>query len=284
MHTGLSQANTRHYRVRRLAILSIPASPLLPLLGFGIAIAIWWYFSSRNPLTVPSPRATFSDVRDNLVSSTYLETHGVAGGKGYWFDLAYTAKNVLIGVGLGTCIGVGIGLLSVPLPVIAEIVNPFAATFGAAPIFVAAPFFLIWFGIVPMAQILMVTFYTALLMYIFSRRATDNVPTELVESALCLGAKRTKIFRLIYVPATVPELIGGFRIALAGAWGLEAIAELLGAQQGVGFLINFFSQAYLLSGIVGITLSLAIVAMICDGIAMIGARMLVRWSAAGAVA
>ena len=40
------------------------------------------------------------------------------------------------------------------------------------------------------------------------------------------------------MPATVPELIGGFRIALAGAWGLEAIAELLGAQHGIGFLIN----------------------------------------------
>jgi ABC-type nitrate/sulfonate/bicarbonate transport system permease component len=273
--------------VPRLALLRAAraqiASFVLPAIGFGLATAVWWYFSTRHPLTIPSPSDVVSDLRHNFVTSNYLLSHGVAGGKGYWYDLLYTTKNVAAGVALGTAIGVGIGLVSVPIPVISEVVNPIAATFGAAPIFIAAPFFLIWFGIVPTAQILMVSFYTALLMYIFSRRASENVPAELVESASTLGARGSKIFWLIYVPATVPELIGGFRIALAGAWGLEAIAELLGAQQGTGFLINFFAQAFLLTGILSITLILGLVAIVCDGIAVAGARLLVRWSAAGEV-
>ena len=159
-----------------------------------------------------------------------------------------------------------------------------AATFGAAPIFVAAPFFLVWFGVVPTAQVMMVSFYTALLLYIFSRRAADNVAREYVESASTLGAGRFDVFRAIYLPGTVPELVGGFRIALAGAWGLEAIAELLGAQSGIGFLINYFSEVFGIVEMVSLTLLLGCVAIVCDGLAVLSARALLRWTATGKVA
>lgn len=253
------------------------------MIGVAIVVAVWWFFSTRNPLTVPSPADVVADLRRNFLHSEYLANHGVGGGKGYWYDLYYSGKNVVLGVTLGTAVGVGLGLASVLLPSLAEVINPVAATFGAAPIFVAAPFFLIWFGIVPIAQILMVTFYTAILMYIFSRRASENVPPEYVESARTLGAMRTSTFWQVFVPATIPELVGAFRIALAGAWGLEAIAELLGAQQGVGFLITFFSQAYLLTSMIGITLALGLLALLCDGVVTVSAGALLRWNAAGEV-
>jgi ABC-type nitrate/sulfonate/bicarbonate transport system permease component len=127
----------------------------------------------------------------------------------------------------------------------------------------------------------MVAFYTTLLMYIFSRRAAENVAVDYVESALTLGAKRKDVFWSVYVPATVPELIGAFRIALAGAWGLEAIAELLGAQQGTGFLIFFFTQTYSIQKIMAIVVILGLTAIFFDRLTMAGARMIVRWTDAG---
>jgi len=129
----------------------------------------------------------------------------------------------------------------------------------------------------------MVTFYTSLLLYIFSRRAAENVASEYVESAATLGARRVDVFWRIYVPGTVPELIGGFRIALAGAWGLEAIAELLGAQHGIGFLINYYAEVYVIVGMVSLTLLLGCVAVVFDGIAVLVGRALVRWTASGQV-
>jgi len=81
----------------------------------------------------------------------------------------------------------------------------------------------------------------------------------------------------------VPELLGGFRIALAGAWGLEAIAELLGAQHGVGFLINYYSTVYGLVGMMSLTLLLGVVAIVCDALAVLGGRALIRWTATGKV-
>lgn len=263
---------------RRLGPLALQA------LGFAIAIAVWQFVAVSKGITVPTPRAVLTDLRDNFLSSTYLRAHNLGGGQGYWYDLWYTAKNVLMGVAIGTGIGVGLGLISVPFRLVSQVLNPIAATFGAAPIFVAAPFFLVWFGVVPTAQVMMVSFYTALLLYIFSRRAADNVAREYVESAATLGAGRFDVFRSVYLPGTVPELVGGFRIALAGAWGLEAIAELLGAQSGIGFLINYFSEVFGIVEMVSLTLLLGCVAIVCDGLAVLSARALLRWTATGKVA
>jgi ABC-type nitrate/sulfonate/bicarbonate transport system permease component len=256
---------------------------LLQLLGFCIALGLWQLVALDNPATVPTPGAVVNDLRDNFFNSVYLQAHGLGDGTGYWYDLLYTARNVLAGVALGTAIGVALGLISVPVPVVSQVLNPIAATFGAAPIFVAAPFFLVWFGVVPTAQVMMVTFYTALLLYIFSRRAAENLAVEYIESASTLGAGRLDVFRRVYVPGTVPELLGGFRIALAGAWGLEAIAELLGAQHGIGFLINYYAEVYVIVGMVSLTLLLGCVAIVCDGVAVLAARTVIRWTSSGKV-
>jgi ABC-type nitrate/sulfonate/bicarbonate transport system permease component len=268
-------------RSRWTARLASSRPVLLQILGFCLAVALWELFARYKGITVPTPSAVVTDVRDNFVNSAYLEAHNF--GSGYWYDILYTTKNVLLGVSLGTAAGVSLGLISIPFPLVSQVLNPIAATFGAAPIFVAAPFFLIWFGVVATAQVLMVTFYTALLLYIFSRRAAENVPAEYVESAWTLGAGGFEVFRSVYVPGTVPELIGGFRIALAGAWGLEAIAELLGAQHGVGFLINYYAAVFGMVGMVTLTLLLGCVAIVFDGLAMLGARALLRWTDTGYV-
>jgi len=268
----------RTVTLRGLAAVVLPASGLL------LAVGAWWLMALHDPITVPTPDAVLQNLRGNFFTSPYLEAHGLNAGKGYWYDLLYTVQNVLLGVALGTCLGVGIGLISIPFPAVSDVLNPLFATFGAAPIFVAAPFFLIWFGIVSSAQVIMVAFYTTVLMYIFSRRAAENVSREYLEAASSFGANGRQVFWRVYLPATIPELIGGFRIALAGAWGLEAIAELLGAQRGIGFLINYYSEVYGLVGMLTLTFLLGCAAIVCDAIAMFGARSLVRWTATGKVA
>lgn len=279
----VSTSDTVAQRASRRHVLVARSRPLLlQVLGFCIAIGLWQLVARHNGITIPTPGAVVGDVRDNFANSAYLEAHNF--GSGYWYDLLYTTRNVLIGVSLGTAIGVCLGLVSIPFPLVSQVLNPIAATFGAAPIFVAAPFFLVWFGVVPTAQVLMVTFYTSLLLYIFSRRAAENVPVEYAESASSLGARPFDIFRSIYMPGAVPEIVGGFRIALAGAWGLEAIGELLGAQHGVGFLINYYAAVYGIVGMVSLTLLLGCVAIVFDGLAVLGARMLLRWTATGRVA
>jgi ABC-type nitrate/sulfonate/bicarbonate transport system permease component len=256
----------------------------LSAVGVAIGLALWKLISlSMDEAVMPDPVVTGRYIADNLFSSEYLESKGLSGGNGYLPHLWYTTRNVLAGVTAGTVLGVALGLASLRLKTLREVTDSVTAVFGTAPIFVAAPFFLIWFGIVPAAQILIVAFYTTLLMYVFSRRAGENVPVAFVESGLTLGAKRWLIMRHIYFPGSIPELAGGFRIALAGAWGLAGIAELLGAQQGAGFLIKFFSTAFVVEGMLAMIVLLGLIAIVVDQLVVLASLYLTRWAESGRV-
>ncbi len=253
----------------------------LSVAGVITFLVAWHLLAEQQGFALPSPIGAYADIEENLFQSTYLEQKGLSDGGGYSVHLLATVRNVLLGVISGAAIGGALGLLSLPVKVIQEVVNPLAAFFGAAPIFVAAPFFLIWFGIQAAAQVLRVGFYTALLMYIFARRAGENLDARYVESARTLGGTPRSIFRYIYLPGTVPEIAGGFRIALAGAWGLAAIAELLGAQEGAGFLIKFYATAFVVDGMISLVVLLGLIAIFVDRIAVFGLSYLMRWSESG---
>ena len=254
---------------------------LVAAAGFVLALAVWQGLTAAiGELTMPSPLSTARHIADNIVHSAYLDSHRV-GGTSYLQHLLYTTRNVVVGLTIGTVVGVSVGMASVLFRSIGEIANSIMAAFGAAPIFVAAPFFLVWFGIVSGAQILLVTFYSGLLMYLFARRAAANVDAEYVEFALSLGSTRWSILSAVYLPASVPELLGGLRIALAGAWGIEAIAELLGSQQGIGFLIKIFSAVYVVQAMLALVVVLGIMAVIWDRLFVLGAARLTTWTEAG---
>ena len=95
-----------------------------------------------------------------------------------------------------------------------------------------------------------------------------------------LGASRARIVRDILIPGTVPQILGGVRIALAGAWGLEAIAELMGAQEGIGKIVEVLAGATDVEGIFAALLVLGIVAVICDALAALAIARIAAWSVA----
>ena len=206
---------------------------------------------------------------------------------GYVLHLVRTTRNILIAVGVGTIVGLGVGLSSLLLPWIADLVTPIAGFFGTTPIFIVAPFFVIWFGIeFPLLTTIgVVAFYTTLLMYFFSRRAAENIPVGIIESALTRGGNRRSIFRWVYLRGTIPEIAAGFRIALGGAWGLGTLVEVLGPQMGGGFLIRMWSYAMGLqegpTAVVSLIVFFAVLAVVVDGILVLAIRLMTRWSEAG---
>ena len=206
---------------------------------------------------------------------------------GYILHLVRTTRNILIAVALGTFFGLGVGLSSLLLPWIADVVTPVAGFFGTTPIFIVAPFFVIWFGIeYPLLTTIgVVAFYTTLLMYFFTRRAAENIPVGIIESALTLGGDRRTIFRWVYLRGTIPEIAGGFRIALGGAWGLGTLVEVLGPQMGGGFLIRMWSYVMGHSegptAVVSLILFFGVLALVVDGILVLVIRSFTSWSEAG---
>jgi ABC-type nitrate/sulfonate/bicarbonate transport system permease component len=250
------------------------------ILGIAGAIALWFLASRQMGSHMPSPREVLANAVEHFHESTYLTGIGLPAG-GYVPHLIYTVSNVIIGVTLGAAIGIVLGLVSARWDVIDQVTAPVVAIFGTVPILIAAPFFLMWFGIVPLAQIILVTFFTTVVLQVFTRRAVDNVPPKYREYAATLGAEPGLIFRSVMLPAVVPEVFGGLRIAFAAAWGLEAISELLGAQAGAGRAIYALSAVFDLTGVMAIILLLGIMALVFDVLLLRLRQYLTRWSEAG---
>ena len=127
-----------------------------------------------------------------------------------------------------------------------------------------APFFLVWFGISRSAQIALLILYDVTIVYLFAQRAADNLDPTYVAASRTLGASPRGIIVDVYLMGALPEVFGGIRIALAGAWGLEAFSELLGAPKGIGRVIQAMAADMDTQMMVAAIMALAVVAVAFD--------------------
>ena len=148
------------------------------------------------------------------------------------------------------------------------------------PILVTAPFFLIWFGTSCAAQIALLTLYGTTIVYLFAQRAVTNLDPLYGAAAQMLGASSGRIFaQHVYLVGTLPEVFGGIRIALAGAWGLEAGSEWLGSREGIGRVIQAMASGMDTPTMMAAIFALAILAVGFDVIVAGVFGYITRWRA-----
>ena len=188
-----------------------------------------WEAASQfvSPIILPGPLGVFERAAADFWSAPALSYFGVEDAS-LAGNLLYTTENVVIAALLGTAIGVALGLLSARIWFVRAAMDPVMMTAGTVPILIAAPFLLIWFGVGRTSAVSLVTFYVVVILYVSAQRAALNLDPIYEHYALTLGADRRQMLGAILIPGATPEILGGFRIALAGCWGLEAVAELLG--------------------------------------------------------
>lgn len=254
-----------------------PRVDLLGLLGVALAVLVWWTLTFvASSTALPSPAAVFNRIGEDFLVADQLSYYGLP-ETGLLGSMLYTATNVLIAVVAGSLVGTVLGLITARVPVVRAVLDPILNTIGTIPILVMAPFFLIWFGAEGWSALLLVTLYVTIILYLFAQRAADNLDPVYEDSARTLGAGTGDILRDVLVPGTLPQILGGIRIALAGAWGLEAIAELLGAQQGIGKIIEVLSGSLDMEGIFACLIALGVIAVIADFLAGRAVGFATRW-------
>jgi ABC-type nitrate/sulfonate/bicarbonate transport system permease component len=240
-------------------------------------VAVWYGAHLTIGRYMPAPHTVVAVGFANLFDSFYFTGLGLPAG-GYLPHLLSTTKTVLIGVLIGGLIGTVTGFGAATSGVVRKIMDPIVSILGTVPILVAAPFFLIWFGLAASSKIILVGFYSGVVLHIYAFRSVAHVNPRYGEYARTLGADRLRVFRRVTVPATVPELFGGLRTAFASAWGLAAIAELMGALYGVGRVIIATWGVYDVTAMLAGILWLGIIAMALDALLVLGRGWVLRWS------
>jgi len=178
-----------------------------------------------SPLFLPSPAAV-------VRAFTSLASSGQLG-----HDLAATLTRVGIGFGLVVLISVPLGLAIGTFPACRALFEPMIGLLRYMPAPAFIPLLIIWLGLGESSKIGLLVIGTVFFNTLMSADAAALVPEELIDASYTLGASRWAVMRKVILPHSLPGLIDAMRVNIAATWNLVVVAELIAAQEGLGYRI-----------------------------------------------
>jgi NitT/TauT family transport system permease protein len=203
--------------------------------GFPILLVLIWdrAVATTGTRLIPSPYQVavmmydfaFGGVYDDAFSGTIL-TH-------IWKSM----QRVYGGFFLAALIGTPLGMMVGRIKILRQLLDPTISVLRPIPVTAWLPLSMIFFGLGPNAAIFLVflgAFYPILLNTIFGVRSVDP---RLFEAAAMLGCSGAGMFRQIVLPASLPAIFNGLRIAHGFAWILIVVGEMTGVPTGLGSVV-----------------------------------------------
>lgn len=152
-------------------------------------------------------------------------------------NLFLTLQEATLGYALGTTLGTALGFLFAFLPRVALVLEPFVVLLNAFPRLTLAPLFIVWFGFGMAPKVLLVAAFILFICFFNTYKGLREVDPELLDRARLWGASRWQLAASIYLPATVSWILSGLRASVGFALIGAVVAEYIGGDAGVGYLI-----------------------------------------------
>ncbi|MGC2335216.1 MAG: ABC transporter permease, partial [Pseudolabrys sp.] len=159
-------------------------------------------------------------------------------------------------------------------------VNPIMEILRPIPPLAWIPLSILWFGIGDEQNefiIFLGMFFPILVNTIVG---VKNIDPNLVRAARSLGAPEHKVLTRIVLKGSLPQIITGVRIGLGVGWMALVAAELVGANSGLGFLINDARSMLRTDTIIVGMLTIGVVGLLIDTAIRVLGRRLLPWSLA----
>ncbi len=193
------------------------------LVGLGAwQVLAGWLFPS---VFIPSFSQTLSRAYE-LISNGELLMHTWA-----------SARRILLGFVIGSAVGAPIGLLMGSSRWARDAVDPYVQFFRFIPSIAWLTPAVIWFGIGETSKVTIIVYTTLFVVTINTAVGVANIPPNKIWAAKMLGAKPEQVFWLITIPAALPYILTGMMLAMTGSFTAVVAAEMVGANEGLGYLI-----------------------------------------------
>ena len=194
-----------------------------------------------------------------------------------WKHMAASLQRSLWGLVLASFSGVVLGLLIGSSKRLAAIVDPVLQLFRQTSAFALFPVFILFLGIGELSKVAIIfwaSFWPVLLSTVSGVKQVDRL---LVNSALSMGASQRFIFFKVVLPASLPSIFTGVR--LAGAYSITALvaAEMIGAHSGLGFLTLNSQETFQIPTMYAGILLLAVLGLLLNYLLALLERRLLRW-------
>jgi ABC-type nitrate/sulfonate/bicarbonate transport system permease component len=157
-------------------------------------------------------------------------------------------------------------------------VDPLIEVLRPVPPLAWIPLSILWFGIGDVQNqfiIFLGMFFPILLSTI---AGVKNIEPNLIRAARCLGASEIRILRRVVLRAALPQIITGIRVGLGVGWMALVAAELVGANSGLGFLINDARTLLRTDVVIVGMITIGVVGFIIDRTIRVIGRRTMPWS------
>ena len=198
---------------------------------------------------------------------------------GFLGDIAITIWRVVGGFVLAAILAVPLGVLMGAYKPVEALLEPFISFARYLPASAFIPLLILWAGTGELQKLLVIFIGSFFQLVLIIAVTVGGTRRDLVEAAMTLGARDSRILTRVLVPASAPQIAETLRLVLGWAWTYVIVAELIGSSAGIGHMI-IDSQALLATGqiIFGIIV-IGIIGLVSDFLFKAFNRRLFAWSA-----
>ncbi|MEV8472607.1 MULTISPECIES: ABC transporter permease [unclassified Ralstonia] len=168
--------------------------------------------------------------------------------------LAITLAETILSFGIGTLLGISLGLWLGLSKLAAEVLDPFIKVFNAIPRILLAPIFVMWFGLGLTSKVALGATMVLFITFFNTYQGVREVNPVILANARLLKASRISLLRHVYVPSATSWILSSLRASVGMAVMGAIVAEYLGSSAGLGHLIaqaeGVFDATGVFSGIV----------------------------------
>ncbi len=261
---GTAGAQRRAWRPATPTAASL--RPLSVLLSLGLFLAVWSAAASFYPdWILPSP--------GRVAQRLWL----AIGDGTLWYHTQATLSEALLGFVLGFSVAVVLGYGLAKSPTLERLVSPFIVASQSTPVVALAPLLVLWFGTGVLSKVLvcaLVVFFPMLVNTVVGLRSIDAEYRELFAA---LGASAWQVFTKLELPGALPVLLGGVRVGITLSVLGAVVGEFIGADRGLGALINIARGLFDTPLMFAALLTLMAIALSLYFSVVVLERSLIRW-------
>jgi len=191
--------------------------------------------------------------------------------------VAATLWRVAAGFALGLVLATALGALTGFSARARQILDPTLQALRAIPSIAWVPLFILWFGIFEASKVALIATGAFFPIYLSLMAGIHAVDRKLVEVGRVYQLGPWALIRRILVPAALPAWLVGVRGGLGLAWMFVIAAELMGASEGLGYLLLDGQMVGNAAQILGALVLFAILGKLSDSLVVFLTRRSVRW-------
>jgi sulfonate transport system permease protein len=207
---------------RSVRLIIAAALPLAILLAWQVTTSLGWF----TIVQVPPPAMVWQAALDLLERGLLVKF------------VAISAQRVIVGFAIGASLGLALGALT---GLSRSWDRFFGSTLGAiraVPSLAWVPLLIIWLKIGEESKVTLIAIGAFFPVFTTVSLALRHVDRDLVEAGRAFGLSGARLLSDIQLPAILPSVISGLRLALAQAWLFLVAAELIASSAGLGFLLT----------------------------------------------